>query len=79
MIQKIILNFSIVLLYTKNFRNISIEKFYNNMYNILYMEVKLMFKDTNIIITTIRCIFCVVKIYNIIIFISTIIKNPSNH
>jgi len=79
MIQKIILNFSIVLLYTKNFRYISIEKFYNNMYNILYMEVKLMFKDTNIIITTIRCIFCVVKIYNIIIFISTIIKNPSNH
>ena len=79
MIQKIILNFSIVLLYTKNFRNISIEKFYNNMYNILDMEVKLMFKDTNIIITTIRCIFCVVKIYNIIIFISTIIKNPSNH
>ena len=79
MIQKIILNFSIVLLYTKNFRNISIEKFYNNMYNILYMEVKLMFKDTNIIITTIRCIFCVVKIYNIIFFISTIIKNPSNH
>ena len=79
MIQKIILNFSIVLLYTKNFRNISIEKFYNNMYNILYMEVKLMFKDTNIIITTIHCIFCVVKIYNIIIFISTIIKNPSNH
>ena len=78
MIQKIILNFSIVLLYTKNFRYISIEKFYNNMYNILYMEVKLMFKDTNII-TTIRCIFCVVKIYNIIIFISTIIKNPSNH
>ena len=79
MIQKIILNFSIELLYTKNFRYISIEKFYNNMYNILYMEVKLMFKDTNIIITTIRCIFCVVKIYNIIIFISTIIKNPSNH
>ena len=79
MIQKIILNFSIVLLYTKNFRYTPTEKFYNNMYNILYMEVKLMFKDTNIIITTIRCIFCVVKIYNIIIFISTIIKNPSNH